>query len=1009
MTKGEISALAERAKNKDKKAFEALYNEYKNKVYFFALRYVKSTGTAEDMTSETFVTAFENIQALRQNESFVGWLYTICYNKCIHYIKEETKTERIDDDNALDTSEINDAVMLPDDYAVNEQTKVQLREMIDSLDTKSRSAIIMYYYDELSIKDIAKAQGISENAADLRLFRARKKLKKQIEKLFSKGSMLIAFPLSALLENISFDGFAAKGSKAAVKKSLAMKIAAISAAGVIAVSAGIVLLKKQFGDDRLVYSDLSLGLGTVNVCDEGILSSERGFVHFTDFAGGESAVLCSKPDCRHDDESCYAYFDEPVFEDIYSGFLYVVDNGDTLNGSRLFKCNTDGSDRKVIAELDCQGALGMTYVMKGGRLFCFTFNVDTQTNDMTYYPTIIDLENGKASKGEALIDGFKMLYADGERMYYSFLETKTDLNEYMQNHTSDEIDKYISNPDNLSFELMCYDGEKVRQISGFDSKLQAIYYDGENAIAFEPDSNTYYLTDLNGNKKSKLISSPASTGLYMYGTAIFTDTLGNVHYYDKQSEALVNTSSKQIPQLVFGKRVIFSADEYCTLDTWISGKVDEQRQTAPIKLDDEYFETHWQGKRVLHVYSDLSITDTDNAAFNDRLALLGKGYVVSFDMAGRYDTALEYTEQLKSMKNSNTGIDIFATPALSEGEDTKPYTLSIKEGLCEELDDRLSKGGGLYSLYPENNWKSVTREKKIYGVNNRINISAGLCFDLKMQFEGDCPQEISKTSDLENILLQNSKDSPAMYLDKILAEHIKNQNGELIGGCIPIRLENGELMAFDPYSTEFFEDYVEFAHKGRAEGFIGNDVFAPFTAGNRSPKSTGTSQIIISGMEDHTALFESGIWCIASWSKNKDDAYDLLETTARDELLNDILYYGVPNITYESDGYRLSLKDDNFGALATLGSEYLLIENKPYQAQIKAYNDSLKMLDISGYSFEQFEKDFEKYRTIIGKYESILTGDDKEYKAHFKALKKELENAGYQKTIEKINEILKSK
>ena len=205
-------------------------------------------------------------------------------------------------------------------------------------------------------------------------------------------------------------------------------------------------------------------------------------------------------------------------------------------------------------------------------------------------------------------------------------------------------------------------------------------------------------------------------------------------------------------------------------------------------------------------------------------------------------------------------------------------------------------------------------------------------------------------------------------------------------------------MAFDPYSTEFFEDYIEFAHNGRAEGFIGNDVFAPFTAGNRSPKSTGTSGISIFGMEDYTALFESGIWCIASWSKNKDDAYDLLETAARDELLNDILYYGSPNITYEAGTYKFSMKDESFGALSTLGSEYLLIENKPYKAQIKAYNDSLKMLDVSGYDLEQFENDFEKYRKITGKYESILTGDDKEYRAHFKALKRELEKAGYQKT-----------
>ena len=64
----------------------------------------------------------------------------------------------------------------------------------------------------------------------------------------------------AKMNNIKALVSRAKGGKAAVKKSLAMKIAAISAAGVIAVSAGIVLLKKQFGDERRAYSAWELSM-----------------------------------------------------------------------------------------------------------------------------------------------------------------------------------------------------------------------------------------------------------------------------------------------------------------------------------------------------------------------------------------------------------------------------------------------------------------------------------------------------------------------------------------------------------------------------------------------------------------------------------------------------------------------------------------------------------------------------------------------------------------------------
>ena len=83
MNRNEISKLVIKAQQGDNEAFERLYTEFKDKVYFFAYRNVGNKTAAEDITSETFVTALEKLSQLKSGESFVGWLYTICYNKCV--------------------------------------------------------------------------------------------------------------------------------------------------------------------------------------------------------------------------------------------------------------------------------------------------------------------------------------------------------------------------------------------------------------------------------------------------------------------------------------------------------------------------------------------------------------------------------------------------------------------------------------------------------------------------------------------------------------------------------------------------------------------------------------------------------------------------------------------------------------------------------------------------------------------------------------------------------------
>ena len=227
MNNNDVTELAEKAKQGSKTAFEKLYKEFYQKLYYFVKQNVSAPDAAEDITAETFCSAMEHISELHSNESFVGWLYCIAYHKCADYNKK-TAADRICIDGAAELAALSEPVFLPDDYAVNTQTKQQLQAVIDSLPPDMRSVIILYYYDDLSLAELAKVIGTNKNNAAQKLHTARKKLRSKIEKLIGKGSLFSAVPLSAVLANLENAGLlsgaaataAALGAAAAVPVTL---------------------------------------------------------------------------------------------------------------------------------------------------------------------------------------------------------------------------------------------------------------------------------------------------------------------------------------------------------------------------------------------------------------------------------------------------------------------------------------------------------------------------------------------------------------------------------------------------------------------------------------------------------------------------------------------------------------------------------------------------------------------------------------------------------------------
>ena len=248
MKKNELIGMVEQVKAGNKEAFKALYEEYYDRLYFFVLKNVNSKEAAEDITQDTFLKSMEKIDSLEKPETYVSWLHSIAYNKCTDMFRSRKSDVYFDTDeeleDAMDNHSLNEPVMVPEDYATDKDRARQLKDMIDSLKPDMRSALILYYYNDMSLTDVAKTMGIPENTVKQKLFRARKKLKSKIEEMAGKGIVLCAMPMNQLLRGtVSPKKAAAIAARPASALGgtlpLIGKIAGISAAAVISVGVPI--------------------------------------------------------------------------------------------------------------------------------------------------------------------------------------------------------------------------------------------------------------------------------------------------------------------------------------------------------------------------------------------------------------------------------------------------------------------------------------------------------------------------------------------------------------------------------------------------------------------------------------------------------------------------------------------------------------------------------------------------------------------------------------------------
>ena len=192
----------------DRQAFDRLYREYNTRLLRFANKY-SNAAVAEDVVSETFLAAFEHLGELKDPNAFGAWLYSIAYRKCTDLLRRE------DPSHMSPESADNMELMLTEEFVEDKELINEVRSSVSELSPDMRAAVVLYYYEEYSVAEVARELGIKENAAKQRLYKARKKLMKRLA--LSLGTV----PFGAVLD-MALDQSTARAAVSAVKTGAAV-------------------------------------------------------------------------------------------------------------------------------------------------------------------------------------------------------------------------------------------------------------------------------------------------------------------------------------------------------------------------------------------------------------------------------------------------------------------------------------------------------------------------------------------------------------------------------------------------------------------------------------------------------------------------------------------------------------------------------------------------------------------------------------------------------------------
>ncbi len=212
------------------KSYEEMYNLSLKYIYKIVYDIVKDHHVTEDLVQETYITIYKKIDKLQDARKFYAWAGRIATNKTLRYIqtnKRELLTfgdDQAGDDFVFDRASMDTEEFIPESILMDKEKQRLLGEIIDGLSVEQKLCVQYFYYEDMTVAQIAKRMGCPEGTVKSRLNYARNAIKAAVVELDEKQETRLysisAMPIFLILFRSSIESFVIPGSVATITASL---------------------------------------------------------------------------------------------------------------------------------------------------------------------------------------------------------------------------------------------------------------------------------------------------------------------------------------------------------------------------------------------------------------------------------------------------------------------------------------------------------------------------------------------------------------------------------------------------------------------------------------------------------------------------------------------------------------------------------------------------------------------------------------------------------------------
>ena len=181
----------------DEQAFNQIYQIYSGKLYRTAYLISGNKEDSEDILQETFIKCFLHRKEIKSPDFFEKWLMKIMIRTSWRTVKQrklnvssEELIEKEENHGLVQTMFEDRNTPAPLEQIITKENQVKVIQSVKNLDIKFRTVVVLYYYEEFSVKEIAELTGSLEGTIKSRLYTARIKLKKQLGSMDVSRNMI---------------------------------------------------------------------------------------------------------------------------------------------------------------------------------------------------------------------------------------------------------------------------------------------------------------------------------------------------------------------------------------------------------------------------------------------------------------------------------------------------------------------------------------------------------------------------------------------------------------------------------------------------------------------------------------------------------------------------------------------------------------------------------------------------------------------------------------------------